>query len=143
MQLQDDGVAVLGGGGDAGGVLSGRVRVRVVVAPSAYRTVMVRPVATWASVRSRVPSCPVRSRSARRCWAGSSSSLDIDLVGRLELPPDVERIGLTTAPTSTGGRTLTDGTAGARLHPYADLQPAGTRSADLRRLGHRSPGSAG
>jgi error-prone DNA polymerase len=41
------------------------------------------------------------------------------------------------------GRTLTHGTAGARLHPYADLQPAGTRSADLRRLSHRSPGSAG
>jgi error-prone DNA polymerase len=41
------------------------------------------------------------------------------------------------------GRTLTDGTAGARLHPYADLQPAGSRSADLKKLGHRSPGSAG
>ncbi|MFH8681265.1 DNA polymerase III subunit alpha [Streptomyces lydicus] len=40
-------------------------------------------------------------------------------------------------------RTLTDGTAGARLHPYADLQPAGTRSADLKKFGHRSPGSAG
>ncbi|MFC1435316.1 DNA polymerase III subunit alpha [Streptacidiphilus sp. N1-3] len=40
-------------------------------------------------------------------------------------------------------RTLADGTAGARLHPYAHLQPAGTRSADLQRLGHRSPGSAG
>lgn len=41
------------------------------------------------------------------------------------------------------GRTLADGTAGARLHPYADLQPAGTRSADLKRFGHTSPGSAG
>ncbi|CAG6399145.1 DNA polymerase III subunit alpha [Streptomyces cocklensis] len=41
------------------------------------------------------------------------------------------------------GRSLPDGTAGARLHPYADLQPAGSRSADLRKLGHRSPGSAG
>ncbi|WP_326795100.1 DNA polymerase III subunit alpha [Streptomyces sp. NBC_01808] len=41
------------------------------------------------------------------------------------------------------GRTLTDGTAGARLHPYADLQPAGSRSADLKKFGHRSPGSAG
>jgi error-prone DNA polymerase len=48
------------------------------------------------------------------------------------------------APTPAGQeRTLVDGTAGARLHPYADLQPAGTRSADLHRLGHRSPGSAG
>ncbi|MFJ1790088.1 hypothetical protein ACIOML_38040 [Streptomyces anulatus] len=61
----------------------------------------------------------------------------------MELRPDVEWIGLATAPTSASGRALTDGTAGARLHPYADLQPAGTRSADLRRLGHRSPGSAG
>ncbi|MDV9176651.1 DNA polymerase III subunit alpha, partial [Streptomyces sp. W16] len=40
-------------------------------------------------------------------------------------------------------RTLANGTTGARLHPYADLQPAGTRSADLKKFGHRSPGSAG
>ncbi|MDQ0962875.1 error-prone DNA polymerase [Streptomyces sp. B4I13] len=40
-------------------------------------------------------------------------------------------------------RTLDNGTTGARLHPYADLQPAGTRSADLKKFGHRSPGSAG
>ncbi|MFI6689200.1 DNA polymerase III subunit alpha [Streptomyces sp. NPDC050485] len=40
-------------------------------------------------------------------------------------------------------RTLVNGTAGARLHPYADLQPAGTRSADLTALGHTSQGSAG
>jgi error-prone DNA polymerase len=40
-------------------------------------------------------------------------------------------------------RTLADGTTGARLHPYADLQPAGTHSADLKKFGHRSPGSAG
>ncbi|MFI0722146.1 DNA polymerase III subunit alpha [Streptomyces sp. NPDC021224] len=46
-------------------------------------------------------------------------------------------------PAQPPGRTLEHGTAGARLHPYADLQPAGTRTADLRRLGHRSPGSAG
>ncbi|WP_308014171.1 DNA polymerase III subunit alpha [Streptantibioticus parmotrematis] len=48
------------------------------------------------------------------------------------------------APSNAGrGRTLVDGTAGARLHPWADLQSAGSRAADLRRLGHRSPGSAG
>lgn len=41
------------------------------------------------------------------------------------------------------GRTLVNGASGARLHPYADLQPAGSRSADLRKLGHRSQGSAG
>lgn len=41
------------------------------------------------------------------------------------------------------GRTLTDPTTGTKMHPYSDLQPAGTRSADLSRLGHRSQGSAG
>ncbi|MFF9786284.1 DNA polymerase III subunit alpha [Streptomyces nigrescens] len=49
-------------------------------------------------------------------------------------------------PTPSGtpaARTLEDGTSGPRLHPDADLQPAGTRSADLRRLGHRSPGPTG
>lgn len=30
---------------------------------------------------------------------------------------------------------------GAALHPWAYLQPAGTRSADLTKLGHTSPGS--
>jgi len=60
----------------------------------------------------------------------------LDLLGRTAPAP-------TPAQPETPARTLTDGTAGARLHPYADLQPAGTRSADLRRLGHRSPGSAG
>ncbi|MDX2576676.1 DNA polymerase III subunit alpha [Streptomyces scabiei] len=60
----------------------------------------------------------------------------LDLLGRTSPAP-------TPAQTATPQRTLTDGTAGARLHPYADLLPAGTRSADLRRLGHRSQGSAG
>ncbi|MEV5988985.1 DNA polymerase III subunit alpha [Streptomyces sp. NPDC052051] len=41
------------------------------------------------------------------------------------------------------GRTLANGTTGARLHPYADLLPAGDRSADLKKLGYTSPGSAG
>ncbi|MHA5051651.1 DNA polymerase III subunit alpha [Streptomyces sp. SD15] len=40
-------------------------------------------------------------------------------------------------------RTLVNGTTGARLHPYADLQPAGNRSADLKKFGYTSPGSAG
>ncbi|CAM5294813.1 DNA-directed DNA polymerase [Streptomyces spiroverticillatus] len=49
-----------------------------------------------------------------------------------------------TSPTpAQPQRTLPDGTAGARLHPWADLQPAGTRSADLTAYGHRSPGSPG
>ncbi|KUN57779.1 hypothetical protein AQJ46_45470 [Streptomyces canus] len=60
----------------------------------------------------------------------------LDLLGRTTPSP-------TPAGSATPQRTLADGTAGARLHPYADLQPAGTRSADLRRLGHRSQGSAG
>ncbi|MDQ1031535.1 error-prone DNA polymerase [Streptomyces umbrinus] len=60
----------------------------------------------------------------------------LDLLGRTGPAP-------TPAQPATPQRTLADGTAGARLHPYADLQPAGTRSADLRRLGHRSQGSAG
>ncbi|MEY9967622.1 error-prone DNA polymerase [Streptacidiphilus sp. MAP12-16] len=34
-------------------------------------------------------------------------------------------------------------TTGAELHPWADLQPAGDRSAPARRLWHASPGSAG
>ncbi|MFD3622529.1 hypothetical protein ACFWWT_46835, partial [Streptomyces sp. NPDC058676] len=49
----------------------------------------------------------------------------------------------TPAQPTAPQRTLADGTAGARLHPYADLQPADTRSADLKRLDHRSQGSAG
>ncbi|MFI9617044.1 DNA polymerase III subunit alpha [Streptomyces sp. NPDC052023] len=60
----------------------------------------------------------------------------LDLLGRTSPAP-------TPALPATPQRTLADGTAGARLHPYADLMPAGTRSADLRRLGHRSQGSAG
>ncbi|WP_331736209.1 DNA polymerase III subunit alpha (plasmid) [Streptomyces anulatus] len=68
----------------------------------------------------------------------------LDLLGTTTPAPTPAESGASSrAPSATGGRTLTDGTAGARLHPYADLQPAGTRSADLRRLGHRSPGSAG
>lgn len=60
----------------------------------------------------------------------------LDLIGRPAPAP-------TPAQLAAPQRTLADGTAGARLHPYADLQPPGTRSADLRRLGHRSSGSAG
>ncbi len=46
-------------------------------------------------------------------------------------------------PAQPPHRTLANGTTGALLHPYADLQPAGSRSADLKKLGHRSQGSAG
>ncbi|MFD8342277.1 DNA polymerase III subunit alpha [[Kitasatospora] papulosa] len=61
----------------------------------------------------------------------------LDLLGRRNPAPTPAQ------PAGTPARTLTNGTAGAKLHPYADLQPAGTRSADLNRLGHTSQGSAG
>ncbi|MFJ9312387.1 DNA polymerase III subunit alpha [Streptomyces cyaneofuscatus] len=60
----------------------------------------------------------------------------LDLLGQAPSPTPAQ-------PAPTSGRTIPDGTAGARLHPWSDLQPAGTRSADLTRLGHKSPGSPG
>ncbi|MFF2430937.1 DNA polymerase III subunit alpha [Streptomyces mirabilis] len=71
--------------------------------------------------------------AARRDYGPQAA---LDMLGRTTPAP-------TPAQPAAPQRTLTDGTAGARLHPYADLQPAGSRSADLRRLGHRSQGSAG
>ncbi|MEV1049316.1 DNA polymerase III subunit alpha [Streptomyces sp. NPDC049916] len=67
-----------------------------------------------------------------------------ELIGRTAPAPTPATTPVPESEPSAGtGRTLTDGTAGARLSPWADLQPAGSRSADLRRLGHRSPGAAG
>ncbi|MFF0549663.1 DNA polymerase III subunit alpha [Streptomyces sp. NPDC004311] len=54
-----------------------------------------------------------------------------------------DRLAPTPAQAPARQRTLADGTTGARLHPYADLQPAGTRAADLTPLGYTSPGSPG
>lgn len=72
--------------------------------------------------------------AARRDY-GPQRVLDLlDLLGRPAAPTPAQ-----PAPS----RTLANGTTGAKLHPYADLQPAGTRSADLTRLGHTSPGSPG
>ncbi|GAA3085283.1 hypothetical protein GCM10010449_06290 [Streptomyces rectiviolaceus] len=63
----------------------------------------------------------------------------LDLIGHTTTAP--------TTPVAAGegasGRALQDGTAGSQLHAWADLQPTGSRAADLRRLGHRSSGSAG
>ncbi|MEU0389185.1 DNA polymerase III subunit alpha [Streptomyces chartreusis] len=46
------------------------------------------------------------------------------------------------APRTEPHRTITHET-GATMHPWADLQPPGQRAADLTKLGHQSPGSAG
>ncbi|MFS1303378.1 DNA polymerase III subunit alpha [Streptosporangium longisporum] len=75
--------------------------------------------------------------AAARRDAGPQAALE--LLGRTEPAPTPAHDG-TAAPAE---RTLPDGTAGARLHPWSDLQVAGSRSADLRRLAHRGAGSAG
>ncbi|MFI5886377.1 DNA polymerase III subunit alpha [Streptomyces sp. NPDC051554] len=90
----------------------------------------------------------VQVRGTRRTVVGSMAwDLDEIANARRDDGPEAALALLGTArphPTpAQPGRTLADGTAGARLHPYADLQPAGTRSADLKKFGHRSPGSAG
>ncbi|WLQ53810.1 DNA polymerase III subunit alpha (plasmid) [Streptomyces poriferorum] len=99
----------------------------------------------------------VEARGPRRTVVGTMAwDLEELATARRDHGPQrvLELLGhTTTAPTpaqttpapAQGGpaRTLPNGTAGARLHPYADLQPAGTRSADLNRLGHTSQGSAG
>ncbi|MEU9108136.1 DNA polymerase III subunit alpha [Streptomyces xanthophaeus] len=60
----------------------------------------------------------------------------LTLLGQSELAP-------TPAQNGAPARTLANGTTGAKLHPYADLQPAGSRAADLKPLGYTSPGSPG
>ncbi|WP_188279000.1 OB-fold nucleic acid binding domain-containing protein, partial [Streptomyces sp. CBMA370] len=64
---------------------------------------------------------------------------------RTDRPPSPRTDRPASSPTDRppASRTVPDGTAGARLHPWSDLRPAGTPTADLTRLGHRSPGSAG
>ncbi|MCL2552289.1 MAG: DNA polymerase III subunit alpha [Actinomycetia bacterium] len=90
----------------------------------------------------------VEVRGRRRTVVGEMA-WDLDAVAgvRRDRGPEaaLELLGQDTPqPTpAQPERTLTDPTTGARMHPYSDLQPAGTRSADVRRLGHRSPGSAG
>ncbi|MEV7321103.1 DNA polymerase III subunit alpha [Streptomyces sp. NPDC093970] len=90
----------------------------------------------------------VQVRGSRRTVVGTMAwDLDEIATARRDDGPEAALALLgRTRPHPTPAqprRTLADGTAGARLHPYADLQPAGTRSADLKRFGHRSPGSAG
>ncbi|MFI5987777.1 DNA polymerase III subunit alpha [Streptomyces sp. NPDC051555] len=87
----------------------------------------------------------VERRGNRRTVVGEMAwNLEDVALARRDHGPQaaLDLLGRTTpAPTpaqDTGprpGRTLPDGTAGARIHAFADLQTAGTRSADLRRLG--------
>ncbi|QMU69143.1 DNA polymerase III subunit alpha [Streptacidiphilus sp. P02-A3a] len=90
----------------------------------------------------------VQVRGTRRTVVGTMAwDLDLLAAGRRDDGPEAA-LALLGAdhPQRTPAqpqRTLPNGTTGARLHPYADLQPAGSRVADLRKLGHRSPGSAG
>ncbi|MFJ8826598.1 DNA polymerase III subunit alpha [Streptomyces sp. NPDC102467] len=67
----------------------------------------------------------------------------LDLLGRDSTAPTPADDRSATGSRAAQGRVLRDGTAGAKIGAWADLQPAGGRSADLRRLGYRSPGSAG
>ncbi|WP_055535242.1 DNA polymerase III subunit alpha [Streptomyces graminilatus] len=90
----------------------------------------------------------VQVRGTRRTVVGSMAwDLDEIATARRDNGPQAALALLGAArphPTpAQPHRTLPNGTTGARLHPYADLQPAGTRSADLKKFGHRSPGSAG
>ncbi|MEU7339692.1 DNA polymerase III subunit alpha [Streptomyces sp. NPDC007074] len=90
----------------------------------------------------------VQVRGTRRTVVGSMAwDLDEIAAARRDNGPEAALALLGAShphPTpAQPRRTLVDGTAGTRLHPYADLQPAGTRSADLKKFGHRSPGSAG
>jgi error-prone DNA polymerase len=90
----------------------------------------------------------VQVRGTRRTVVGTMAwDLDEIAAARRDHGPEAALALLgETRPHPTPAqphRTLINGTTGARLHPYADLQPAGTRSADLKKFGHRSPGSAG
>ncbi|MDQ0937867.1 DNA polymerase III subunit alpha [Streptomyces turgidiscabies] len=90
----------------------------------------------------------VQVRGTRRTVVGSMAwDLDEIAAARRDNGPEAALALLgADRPSPTPAqprRTLVNGTTGARLHPYADLQPAGTRSADLKKFGHTSPGSAG
>ncbi|MER7666809.1 hypothetical protein [Streptomyces sp. NPDC096193] len=55
---------------------------------------------------------------------------------------DTDRLQPTPAQPAGPQRTIRHET-GAELHPWADLQPAGDRAADVSKLGYTSPGSPG
>ncbi|MBB5940289.1 error-prone DNA polymerase [Streptomyces zagrosensis] len=89
----------------------------------------------------------VQRRGPRRTVVGSMVwDLDELAAARRDHGPEaaLRILGQRTpqpTPAQVPQRTLANGTAGARLHPYADLEPAGTRSADLKALGYTSLGS--
>ncbi|MFG2615755.1 DNA polymerase III subunit alpha [Streptomyces anulatus] len=91
----------------------------------------------------------VEARGPRRTVVGEMAwDLDELATARATHGPQavLDLLGQASAPTPAQpapARTIPDGTAGARLHPWSDLQPAGTRSADLTRFEHKSQGSAG
>ncbi|WP_416980695.1 DNA polymerase III subunit alpha [Streptomyces sp. T028] len=90
----------------------------------------------------------VQVRGTRRTVVGAMAwDLDEIAAARRDNGPEAALallgVGRPRPTPAQPQRTLANGTTGARLHPYADLQPAGTRSADLKKFGHRSPGSAG
>ncbi|MFJ9406773.1 DNA polymerase III subunit alpha [Streptomyces sp. NPDC101393] len=91
----------------------------------------------------------VQRRGPRRTVVGTMAwDLDELAAIRRDHGPDAAlrhlgRGGPHPTPAQEPSRTLANGTGGAQLHPWADLQPAGSRAADVSALGHKSPGSAG
>ncbi|MFF4227996.1 DNA polymerase III subunit alpha [Streptomyces sp. NPDC001820] len=94
----------------------------------------------------------IQRRGGRNTVTGSMVwDLDVLAAARRDHGPEaVLRLLGPDAPTpadhNTGSRPrqrTIEHETGATLHPWADLQPAGERSADLKALGYTSPGSAG
>ncbi|MEU0216597.1 DNA polymerase III subunit alpha, partial [Streptomyces sp. NPDC006265] len=91
----------------------------------------------------------IEARGPRRTVVGEMAwDLDELAAARATHGPQavLDLLGQPPAPTPAQAgpsRTMPVGTAGALMHPWSDLQPAGSRSADLTRFGHKSQGSAG
>ncbi len=91
----------------------------------------------------------IEARGPRRTVVGEMAwDLDELAAARATHGPQavLDLLGQAPAPTPAQAgpsRTIPVGTAGALMHPWSDLQPAGSRSADLTRFGHKSQGSAG
>ncbi|NUK26889.1 OB-fold nucleic acid binding domain-containing protein, partial [Streptomyces lunaelactis] len=92
----------------------------------------------------------VQRRGPRNTVVGSMAwDLEALAAARRDHGPEavlrmLDQPDLKPTPAQPGApqRTIPQAT-GSELHPWADLQPAGTRSADVSKLGHRSPGSPG